>query len=77
MPRVLNVKDGHPQDRIASTSAAFTAAVVLFLPASKWGNPYQIDVDGTRDEVIARYRVYLLSRLDLSHGDVLPELANA
>ncbi len=26
---------------------------------SKWGNPYRIDIDGTREEVIARYRYYL------------------
>ncbi len=26
---------------------------------SKWGNPYRIGIDGTREEVIARYRYYL------------------
>lgn len=41
--------------------------------ASKWGNPYRIGPDGTRDEVIAKYRVYLLEeRPDLiaSLGEV-------
>lgn len=26
---------------------------------SKWGNPYKIGVDGTREEVIAKYREWL------------------
>lgn len=28
---------------------------------SRWGNPFRIGRDGSRDEVIARYREYLLS----------------
>jgi hypothetical protein len=28
---------------------------------SKWGNPYSIGKDGTRKEVIEKYRKYLLS----------------
>ncbi len=32
---------------------------------SKWGNPYRIGPDGGRDEVCARYVVYLLGRVDL------------
>lgn len=31
---------------------------------SKWGNPFAIGVDGTREEVIAKYRVYLLALID-------------
>ena len=27
---------------------------------SKWGNPYRIGPDGSREEVIAKYREYLL-----------------
>lgn len=26
---------------------------------SKWGNPYQIGPDGTREQVIAKFRAYL------------------
>lgn len=29
------------------------------LPASKWGNPWVIGMDGTREEVIAKYEEYL------------------
>lgn len=32
---------------------------------SIWGNPFRIGADGTRDEVIAKYRDYILSRPDL------------
>ena len=39
---------------------------------SIWGNPYVIGRDGTRDEVIAQYREYLLSRPHLLAR--LPEL---
>jgi len=35
------------------------------LAASKWANPFKIGPDGTRDEVITRYRAYLLERPDL------------
>ena len=32
---------------------------------SKWGNPFKIGEDGTRDQVIEMYRQYLLGRPDL------------
>lgn len=40
--------------------------------ATKWGNPFKIGIDGTRDEVIAKYREYILGRPDLLAD--LPEL---
>ena len=27
---------------------------------SKWGNPYRIGIDGTREEVIAKYQAWLI-----------------
>ena len=42
------------------------------LPQSKWHNPFKIGRDGDRDQVLARYRDYLLSRPDLVAA--LPEL---
>lgn len=41
---------------------------------SKWGNPYSIGRDGTREEVIEKYRDYILNRPDLISA--LPELMN-
>jgi hypothetical protein len=32
---------------------------------SKWGNPFKIGPDGTRDEVIAKYHDYILARPEL------------
>jgi hypothetical protein len=32
---------------------------------SKWGNPFVIGPDGTREQVIERYRTYLLANHDL------------
>ena len=32
----------------------------LRLVGSKWANPFKIGRDGTRDEVIAKYRAWLL-----------------
>jgi hypothetical protein len=32
---------------------------------SKWGNPFKIGVDGTREEVIAKYCDYIANRPDL------------
>jgi len=39
---------------------------------SKWGNPYKIGVDGTRSEVIEKYRNYILNNKELLND--LPEL---
>ena len=51
MPRVLNkYKDVIPAD-----------AVYVGRP-SKWGNPFAIGDDGTRKEVVRRYREYVLSQ---------------
>jgi hypothetical protein len=32
---------------------------------SKWGNPFEIGVDGTRDEVIEKYRKHVLGTPEL------------
>lgn len=39
---------------------------------SKWGNPYQIGIHGTRDEVIQKYRDMILGNRTLMAA--LPEL---
>lgn len=60
-PRVLNVRrDGRPP------GAAFIGR------PSKWGNPFVIGRDGTRAEVVARYRAWLCERPELLAA--LPEL---
>lgn len=38
----------------------------------KWGNPFEIGKDGTREEVIEKYRAYILSKPILLES--LPEL---
>lgn len=45
------------------------------LPRSKWANPFRIGPDGTREQVIQKYRTYLQTRHDLLQS--LPVLANA
>jgi hypothetical protein len=61
MPRVLNKKlHGVPP-----------GAVYIGRP-SKWGNPFVIGRDGSRDEVVAKYRAYLLAHPFLM--DALSEL---
>ena len=39
---------------------------------SKWGNPFEIGPDGTRDEVIAKYRTWIQTQPELMAA--LPEL---
>lgn len=39
---------------------------------SKWGNPFLIGKDGTREDIIAKYETYLAGREDLIVA--LPEL---
>ncbi len=41
---------------------------------SKWGNPFKIGKDGTREEVIKKYRSYLLN--DKYLISCLPEIKN-
>jgi uncharacterized phage-like protein YoqJ len=62
MPRVLNKKfSGVPQ-----------GAVYIGRP-TKWGNPFVIGRDGSRHEVVAKYRSHLLGNARLMAA--LPELA--
>lgn len=35
---------------------------------AKWGNPFKIGVDGTRSEVIEKYRTYVLEHPTLLNG---------
>jgi hypothetical protein len=59
--RVLNIhRDMFPDD-----------AVFVGRP-SKWGNPFRIGQDGTREQVIEKYRRYLLKNKKLMAA--LPEL---
>ena len=37
-----------------------------------WGNPFEIGIDGTRAEVIEKYRIYMLTNTELLSK--LPEL---
>ncbi len=41
---------------------------------SKWGNPFKIGKDGTREEVIQKYREWIMTQPELLA--VLPELKN-
>jgi hypothetical protein len=40
---------------------------------SKWGNPFQIGKDGTREEVIEKYKAWILDQPDLLKA-IIPEL---
>ncbi len=64
MTRIVNMRDGVPFD------------LYIGRP-SMWGNPFVIGKDGTREEVIAKYREWILSQpglladLELLRGKVL------
>jgi hypothetical protein len=60
LTRVVNVKAGTPYTvYIGRANGRYR------LRQSMWHNPFRIGQDGTRDEVLARYRAYLLSRPEL------------
>lgn len=59
MPRVLNAIYLLPK-----TASNSIGKVYVGRP-SKWGNPFIIGRDGTREEVIEKYEDYLKSRPDL------------
>ena len=50
MNKVVHVKDKVPN-------------AVYIGRGSEWGNPYHIGIDGTREEVIAKYKKYLWDRM--------------
>jgi hypothetical protein len=54
MPRVLNYK----RDDLLP-GAVYIGRPILGLPHSKWGNPYKIGRDGTREEVIDKFERHL------------------
>ena len=56
MPRVLNSK--------TATAEELAESVYIGRP-SRWGNPFRVGRDGSRAEVIAKYREYLHSRPEL------------
>ncbi len=67
-PMVVNIGKRQPHDVYIGRRNNRYA-----LPESKWANLFRIGLDGTREECIAKYRAYLLSRPDLMAA--LPDLA--
>lgn len=63
LPIVLNAR--------RRDSRPWTNAIYVGRP-SKWGNPFLIGRDGDRDEVIAKYRVWIVTQSTLLAD--LPEL---
>lgn len=61
-PRVIHWRDRGRHDRVCYVGRA---APRQGLEASPFGNPYRVDVDGTRAEVIEKYRGWILSRPEL------------
>src|SRR5918992_3465083 len=58
--RVVNVKSGQPYDLyIGRTNPRYR------LPKSPWASPFKIGRDGTREEVLAKYRAWLMERPEL------------
>ena len=41
---------------------------------SKWGNPFEIGKDGTREQVLEKYKKYILKKPELL--SMLPQLKN-
>jgi hypothetical protein len=71
MPKLINM---HGRSGDVPPGAVYIGRQMrfLWLRRSKWANPFKIGLDGTRAEVIAKYRDYLLSRPELMAA--LPEL---
>lgn len=56
MPRILNCRTEEP-----TPGAVYVGRKRRFLG---WGNPFVIGKDGTRSDVIAKFRTYALERLE-------------
>jgi len=55
-------KDGNMVKVVHCKREAFD---ILIDRTTKWGNPFIIDRDGTREEVISKYEAYIMNRPDL------------
>ena len=62
MDAVVNLKH-EPKLREAFEYAHVHNNTVLIDRRTKWGNPFRVGVDGSREEVIARYRADLWRRI--------------
>ncbi len=73
MRAVINLKH-EPELRDEFQYAHVVNNTVLIDRRTKWGNPFKLGADGSREEVIARYRAYLWHHIQA--GDIaLEELA--
>ena len=80
MPKVLNIKKIGLQaarEMITSGQAVYVGSGGDFLrygawPQSKWANEFVIGPDGSRDEVVAKYRAWIVQQPELMAA--LPEL---
>lgn len=61
-PKVINIKN-----------ACHLLDSVFIGRPSKWGNPFEIGKDGTREEVIAKYQIWIHSQPELIE-DIKKEL---
>ena len=74
MDAVVNLKH-EPRLREALDYSPVHNNTALIDRRTKWGNPFKVGVDGSQDEVIARYRVDLWRRIRA--GEIaLEELAD-
>ena len=74
MDAIVNLKH-EPKLREAFEYAHVHNNTVLIDRRTKWGNPFRVGVDGSRDEAIARYRADLWRRI--RSGEIaLEELAD-
>lgn len=58
MARVLNIRDFGFK---VPEGAVYIGRQYKLIPESKWHNPYHIGKDGTRGQVIKKYRKHLLT----------------
>ena len=73
MEAIINLRH-EPKLREAFEYAHVVNNTVLIDRRTKWGNPFKLGVDGSRDEVIDRYRADLWRRIQA--GEIsLEELA--
>ncbi len=62
MRAIVNLKH-EPRLREEFEYAQVVNSTVLIDRRSKWGNPFKLGADGSREEVIARYRADLWRRI--------------
>ena len=70
MPKVFNIKTGSPPGTEQRAHYIGRKNRYYGTPQSKWANPFVIGKDGTRKQVVEKYRVWIEQQIEQGEVDI-------